>query len=163
MWRRSLTIMLTALCVSGTAFADPPQPQARREHAASTAAEAAHEEHPGIAKQDAVKAMQGALQRAARDHERKQRQRALQRRLNGRELSGPIRMELRNHARRTSRLQRIRQLAVTADPALLARIDRLVALESGRHERHLTNLITRANAAGPTRVDDHEQDDEVEE
>lgn len=164
MGRQGLVVALIAVGVTTTAFADPPADKPARKPAARTVDDSAREGHPsGVQQQTALKAMQGALRRASRDNVRKQRHEELQLRLKGREMSAPIRLELRNHARRMSRLQRIRLLAVTTDPTLLVRIDGLIARETARHERHMTVLIARATAAPPARPEDHEPDDEVEE
>jgi len=164
MWRRRLAITFITLGATASAYADPPDDEAARKPRARTAEEAAHEEHPGaVQKHVAIKAMQGALRRANRQQARKQRHGELQGRLHGQELSSPMRAELRNHARRESRLQRIRAVAVTADPALLPRIDQLIARETVRHEQRLTALIARAKAAAPGHGEDHDSNDEVEE
>lgn len=164
MGRRRLVMALIAVGVSTTAFADPPADKPAHKPKALTVEEAAREGHPsGVEQQAALKAMQGALRRASRDNVRKQRHEELQLRLKGREMSAPIRLELRNHARRMSRLQRIRLLAVTTDPTLLVRIDGLIARETARHEHRMTALVARVSAAAPARPEDHEPDDEVEE
>lgn len=113
------------------------------------------------AKSAALTAMHAAAHRAKRDQARRQRQEELRGRLKNREIPTAVRVELRNHSRRISRLQRIRLLA-GEDTALIARVDAVIARENTRHEQHMVVLIARA-AKAPKSEDDHEQDDEVEE
>jgi hypothetical protein len=110
------------------------------------------------AKHAALVAMHAAARRAKRDQARRQRHTELRAKLKGRAVPPSVRIELRTHARRISRLQRIRVLA-GEDAALIVRVDGLIARENQRHERRLATLI--AQAAKPD--DDREQDDEVEE
>lgn len=164
MWRQQIAITLILLGATSAALADPPAGKPAPKPKTLTAAQAVNEAQPGGPDQQAVvKAMQGALQRANRDQHREQRSQELHARLHGRELSAPIRAELRNHARRLSRLLRVRRLAVTTDAALLPRIDTLVARETARHDARLSLLIAQSKPAAPTSPDDHESDDEVEE
>lgn len=109
----------------------------------------------------AAKAMQAAARRAKRDQARKQQHEGLTRRLQGRDVPPALRAELRTHARRISRLLRVRELASVSDRRSLVRIDDLITRENARHERRVVMLIDLAKAARPD--DDGELDDEVEE
>jgi hypothetical protein len=66
-----------------------------------------------------------------------------------------IRNELRHHARRLARLQRIRAVAQEKrDQGVLTRIDKLMTLEQERHQKKMRahwDALAQANAAaGPT-------------
>lgn len=113
------------------------------------------------AKSAALTAMHAAAHRAKRDQARRQRHEELRAQLKNREIPAAVRVELRNHARRISRLRRVRLLA-GEDAALVARVDAVIARENTRHDLHMTVLIARA-AKAPKPDDDREQDDEVEE
>lgn len=184
--RRLLAMLVLSgmLSVAAITFADPPAEPQKRAPAALEALRKAREqprkpspnpvqaaltEHrgDGTAPNAALKAMQAAARRAKREQARKLRHQELQGRLHGREATATIRAELRTHARRSSQLQRIRRLAIETDPALLARIDGVIAREDARHERRLAVLIARAPQAKPAVNDDsthdREHEDEVEE
>ncbi len=166
-----------ALCwmITWPAMADPPaaepaamgvlraarskakKPEAQAPQAPHDDATLGHPEHDG-AKHAALSAMHAAARRAKRDQARRARHTELRAKLRNREIPPSVRAELRTHARRISRLQRIRVLA-GQDTALIVRVDGLIVRENARHERRLAVLI--AQAAKPD--DDREQDDEVEE
>lgn len=177
--------VLLSLLLSTPAFADPPADpstahrakvpaldalrQARGKgkapdvHTPNNAQEAVTDRGNNKMQSAALHAMHVAARRAKRDQARQARIQELGAKLKGRPVPTPLRMELRTHARRVSRLQRIRLLA-GEDTVLVARIDALLTRETARHERRMNILI--ANAPNPSKApatsqDDH--DDEVEE
>lgn len=114
----------------------------------------------------AVGAMQAAADGAKREQVRRTRQRELRTKLKVATVPPPLRAELRNHARRISRLQRVRVLAAN-DAAVVARVDALIAKENTHHDRRIAMLVLAGLAADPA---DHEgasegaaDDDEAEE
>jgi len=111
----------------------------------------------------AVGAMQAAANRAKREQVRRTRQRELRTKLKIATIPPRVRAELRVHARRISRLQRIRALAVS-DAAAVARVDALIAKENAHHDRRIAMLVLAGVTVDPA---NHEgaadQDDEAEE
>lgn len=115
----------------------------------------------------AVGAMQAAADRAKREQVRRTRQRELRTKLKVTTVPPRVRAELRVHARRISRLQRIRVLAAD-DPAVVARVDALIVKENAHHDRRIAMLVMAGLAAEPAArqgsneaTTDH--DDEAEE
>lgn len=111
----------------------------------------------------AVGAMQAAADRARREQVRRTRQRELRTKLKIATIPPRVRAELRVHARRISRLQRIRALAAN-DAAAVARVDALIAKENSHHDRRIAMLVLAGVTVDPA---NHEgaadQDDEAEE
>lgn len=115
----------------------------------------------------AVAAMKAAADRAKREQVRRGRQRELRTKLKVPTIPPRVRVELRNHARRISRLQRIRVLAAE-DAVVVARVDALIAKENANHDRRIAVLVLAGLAADPAAregaSENHtDQDDEAEE
>jgi hypothetical protein len=87
---------------------------------------------------------------ARRQHAREREWHALQGRMHKREGQGPridpaVSSELRHHARRTARLERIRALALDAhDQPSVEHCDALIGKERERHEQHMSTLLAPA-------------------
>jgi len=96
---------------------------------------------------DAAEALD-AKTRTLRDGERKLRWDKLRGRFAlGDQPSEAVSEELRDHEYRVARLERVRKLAHEADDdATVARTDRLLELEHGRHKRRLGALSSKARA-----------------
>jgi hypothetical protein len=126
------------------------------------AATQARDEAEGAAEEAGakVKHMRGLVGEIARDalgasdqHAvRKQARRSAWRRMSGhverpRDVPPAVREELRRHAQRIARLQRIRIVATEQnDRDSVARVDKLVARENARHEKRLPALWDAAGA-----------------
>lgn len=144
-----------------------PAPNTRAPNAAATNAtsnpDAPVELKERAGQSGAVAAMKAAADRARREQVRRTRQRELRSKLKVSTIPPRVRAELRNHARRISRLQRIRVLGAE-DAALVARVDALIAKENTHHDRRIAILVLAGLAADPAaREATADQDDEAEE
>jgi hypothetical protein len=86
--------------------------------------------------------------RKTRDARRKARKEGLKKRWGDTIQMPEIKAELRRNARRMARLQRIKELATDKEnEKLLERVDKLITMETGRHERRMIQLSQQAVAA----------------
>jgi hypothetical protein len=92
---------------------------------------------------DEVKLKERATrQRAQRDAERAKVTAALK----GQAMTDGMKQELRRHAQRIARLQRIKELAANdKDDATTGRVDKLVEKENARHDKWMTNFDAKAD------------------
>ena len=140
--------LAAVLSASTPALAQLPGKGPHGEKAAEKAAEKA-ENKADKAEEQAREARRAArrVERAAKAKEEKVALRAkVTAALKGRAMTPALREALRIHARRLARLDRVRVLADEAkDAEVVARVDKLIAKETARHDKWLERYDAKAD------------------